>query len=555
MTAPVTGGLIGFIAFGSSLGLELINPGNVDWLLHGDWRIHFLGWHLFRHGPWTFPIGATPLLAAPVGSSVGLTDSIPLAAFIVKALGPALPPDIQYFGLWLASCFVLQGVFGALLMRLATKRVLLQVLGAGLLVLSPPLVFRVAHPALTAHWLLLAALWLYFRTGPFVPSARVFAGWAVIAGIVSATHPYLLLMVLMVMGAAYARGVIGMPRGVLRAAGHLSGVVALCGLILWQCGYFIVNTTSDLQGTGFGFLSMNLLSPITPIGSSLFGSDTFAQATLGQYEGYAYLGAGMLLLAGIAIIRWALAVPRLLKSGIGWQHLPFALVCSLLTILALSPGVTLGEHLLFTYPAEWWGPLTLFRSSGRMFWPVYYAIGFGILTGVSKLPYRSAVVLLTIALGLQAVDLRGQYRATRDHRALGFNNPLKSSFWRTVPGYYKRLTLVPTSLCTPSLAFDERAFLLLAGHHRLAVNAGAAARYDVLKARQHCSALSGQLRRGEVLHDELYVLSRDAAAVFQASASTTLMCTPVDGFTVCFSSATHPAWQNSYEVAATSVPQ
>ena len=82
----------------------------------------------------------------------------------------------------------------------------------------------------------------------------------------------------------------------------------------------------------------------------------------------------MLLLAGVALLWVAVAMPRLIR-GIGWQHLPFALACIVLTILALSPGVTLGTQLLFTYPAEWWGPLTLLRSSGRMFWPVYYAIG------------------------------------------------------------------------------------------------------------------------------------------------------------------------------------
>ena len=74
------GGVTGFLAFSSSLGLEVIDPRAYDWLLRDDWRIHFLGWHLFRAGPWELPLGATPLLRAPVGSSVGLTDSIPILA-------------------------------------------------------------------------------------------------------------------------------------------------------------------------------------------------------------------------------------------------------------------------------------------------------------------------------------------------------------------------------------------------------------------------------------------------------------------------------------------
>ena len=547
--APLAGGLIGLVAFASSLGLEVLDPRNTEWLLHGDWRIHFLGWHMFRHGPWTWPIGATPLLASPVGSSVGLTDSIPLAAVLFKGLDPALPQVFQYFGLWLCSCFVLQGVFGAMLMRQATERVPLQILGAALLVLSPALVFRVAHPALTAHWLLLAALWLYFRKRGNAPP-RLFLGWAVIAGIASGTHPYLLVMVLMLMGAAYARQVIVAPATTFRVACSLVAVVGLCSVILWQSGYFIVETTSDLQGTGFGFLSMNLLSPISPLSGSLFGAAPFRQASAGQYEGYAYLGAGMLLLSGVAVVRLAWTVPRVIKSALAWQHLPFVLACTILTILAVSPGVTLGERLLFTYPAEWWGPLTLFRSSGRMFWPVYYAIAFGTLGVIAKLGYRTAIVLLTIAVGLQAADLRGHYRATRDHRTLGFNNPLKSPFWAVAPPHYERLTLVPTSLCTPSIAFDDRAFILLAGRHGLAVNAGAAARHDLQRARQHCSELSQQLRSGHVAEDALYVLSSDAAALFKSAAGAALACTAVDRFTVCFSPRTRLAWQDAFDIGA-----
>ena len=89
---------------------------------------------------------------------------------------PSSADSFQFIGLWLVLSFALQGVFGALLMQLATPRPTLQLLGATLLILSPPLIFRILHAALTAHWLLLAALWLCLRHDADVPSRRLRIG-------------------------------------------------------------------------------------------------------------------------------------------------------------------------------------------------------------------------------------------------------------------------------------------------------------------------------------------------------------------------------------------
>src|SRR4029450_9307373 len=117
------------------LGPSLVNPTNIDWLMHADYRLHFLGWHLYRHGPWTLPLGASPLPIWAVGSSIGLTDAIPIVAVPLKLLDAVLPANFQFIGMWLVLSFALQGVCGALLMQLATPRPLLQLLGATVLML------------------------------------------------------------------------------------------------------------------------------------------------------------------------------------------------------------------------------------------------------------------------------------------------------------------------------------------------------------------------------------------------------------------------------------
>ena len=109
---PAMAGLVGAVALIASLGPSIVHPTNIDWLMHADYRLHFLGWHLYRASPWTLPIGATPLHIWPVGSSVGLTDSMPVASVFFKLLDPLLPPIFQFIGLWFAASYALQGDFG-----------------------------------------------------------------------------------------------------------------------------------------------------------------------------------------------------------------------------------------------------------------------------------------------------------------------------------------------------------------------------------------------------------------------------------------------------------
>ena len=79
---PVPAAAAAMAAIGATavFGAEHVYPLHTEWLMRGDFALHFLGWHVYRTSPWTLPLGATPHLIWPVGSSVGLTDSIPLAS-------------------------------------------------------------------------------------------------------------------------------------------------------------------------------------------------------------------------------------------------------------------------------------------------------------------------------------------------------------------------------------------------------------------------------------------------------------------------------------------
>jgi hypothetical protein len=542
---PLAAGGFGFFTFAISLGLVLVAPTNFGWLIHsGDTVIHFFGWHIFREAPWTNPIGASPLILSPVGSSVGLMDAIPVLAFAFKPFSDLLPTYFQYIGLWLLGCFVLQGVFGALLMQVATPRPALQLLGACLLVMSPPMVVRYGHAALTAHWLLLAALWLYFRFAhaPLGP-------WLLVAAFAAATHPYLCFMVVAIAAAAYARAVLERPVAWWRKALQFAAVLGCVAMVFWQCGYFVVGG-EDRQGAGFGHFSMNVLSLVLPV--RVYGVEPARSwtPTEGQYEGIAYLGVGLLALALVVVLLPAgrRALAALWRAHWSWTHLVFAIALCVLTLLALSPTIAFGSRNVLEYDPGWWGPLAIFRASGRMIWPVFYTLVFLILLVTTRLPFRVAVVLLAAAVGLQGAELSEAYRGLRMVRERGFTNELVSPFWQVVPRHYRRMVLYPTHICTQQNALDPRPFALVAGRDGLAINVGLAARVDMPRLEEYCGALEQEFRQG-VLHDDaIYVLHRSLVNGWRARAANPALCTIVDQYGVCVARETMARWQEEYDI-------
>jgi hypothetical protein len=440
-------------------------------------------------------------------------------------------------------------------MRLVTPRPALQLLGASLLILSPPLIFRILHAALTAHWLVLAALWLSLKPDAAVPTWRQCATWAVLLAASAATQPYIMFMILVLMLAAHFRQVMAAPRRVLRIAAHVAIVSAAAIVSLWQSGSLMVRSEEGLEVGGFGSWSSNLLAFIMPTeGRSLFWRGPIWYAQNGQYEGYAYLGAGMLLLAAIALVGRLIS-----RRRIAWRKLrefgPLLLALLFLEAMALGPSITWGSKTIYEYDVDWWGPLTIFRTQGRMVWPIFYATAIAILFAISRFRYRMAVTCLALGLLVQVVDVAGMTRYIRDTRTWGFRNPLQSAFWNVVPAYYEHLVLVPSNLCVGGGYIDDAAFSLLAGRFGLGINSGMTARYDVYKARTYCHELDVEVASGRPRKSSLYIVRADRLARARApQTGDDARCTMVDGFGVCFTEDSYSRWKDSFDVVRSRLP-
>lgn len=521
-------------------GVRVITPTEVAWTMQSDWRIHFLGWHVFRHEPWHLPLGRIDSYFQPLGTAIGFTDSIPVAAFVLKPFSALLPASFQYLGLWLLLCFALQGVFAVLLMRLWTSSVAQQLLGAACFILVPTLLARVGHPALCSHWLLLWALWLYLRADrlPRAPLAQS----AVVALVAGMVHPYLALMVIGLLGAMGVR---------LLLARRVSGIavvaVGVCGMLAgwWLSGLFTVAGAENLMSEGLTKYSTNLLAPITPTGWSMFLPEIPLGAEGQSWEGFHYFGLGLLLLLiGAVVARVAMSGER--HTVTLW---PLVIVAALLAIYSLSPRVTFGGAVVAEINSPLIDRLAIFRATGRFFWPAgYLMLTMALAVVVSRLPARVATAVLCAVIAVQIADLRGVYafrrQTSRGDAFYAWRPSMASPAWDRLLPNYAHIVVYPPTYCGQS-PVDIESLTYLAGLHRLTLNSGLVARYDETRRRAACREIADALLRGEVDDSRIYLGRPGEIDLLKKLAKQPVVCGVIDAVGVCATTRSYERWRDA----------
>jgi hypothetical protein len=539
-------------AFGAAFfiwiaGVRVIAPTEVDWTFKLDWRVHFLGWHFFRHEPWHLPPGRIDGYFVPLGTAIGFTDSIPLAAFALKPFVAFLPMPFQYLGAWLLLCYALQGVFGVLIARLFTPSALLQVLSGASLVLIPTLLMRLDHPALCAHWLLLWALWLYLRFDR--DRHRLFLQVGVLGLLAGLVHPYLAVMVFGLFAALSLRVLMAARQlGWSRATSAATLVLALAATMIltgwWASGLFTVTGVGNLASEGLGKYSLNLLAPITPTGWSRWLPEWPLGAEGQAHEGFHYFGAGLLglVLLGAAARAWR-AEPR------GPRLWPAVAVCSIFALYAISPRITLGSLVIADVHFDWLERASIFRATARFFWPASYLLIVAALGSVLlRVPAKPAAVLLATLVALQVGDLQRPLRerlyGRHDPQWYAWNRVFVSPAWSAALPHYDHMILYPPPHCgSPPTSFEAVAFL--AGLHALTINGALVARYDEAKRAASCESLGRSLLAGDV--DDRSVYLGDPALIpgFKSNARKPLRCGVIDAIGVCVTAASYASWQSA----------
>jgi len=488
--------LLGICSFWAITGGRVLNGRNIAWLQGGDPSTYFLGWHFFRLTPWSLPPGANPRYGMEIGSAIAYTDNVPLFAFLFKAIARWLPMPFQYFGIWLLLCFVLQAWFAWLLVGLVT-RVPLQRAGATLLfVVAPPLLYRLnGHYQMCAQWLVLAALYLCFGPRRLARGAA----WPLLAYSVALIHWYITVMVLGLWSADWLRRVIfegWKPADFVQ----LVAIPALVLLAFWQTGLFVVGRL--LVQHGFGEYKMNLLSLVDPSGWSYVLKD-IPEGT-SEYEGFNFLGLGGLLLVILALPATKRAWPWLRAKREYWPLLALFLG---LTLFAISNRIGFaGYSFEIPLPASWIERANMVRSSGRMFWPVYYVLLLICARSLFRnYSTRIATILLLAIVSIQVVDTSAGWLENRRHLLTfgsTWDSPLRSPFWAQVPGTYRSLHTVPVRSMGPH--YDD--FAYFAAMHDMSTDAVYLARVDIAKRNAASGRAIHALKSGQYEPGALYVV-------------------------------------------------
>lgn len=505
---------LGLFVVWSAFGGFILPPSDTGWMLSGrigpDPVQYWLGWTAFARDAWRWPPGANPGWGMELASSVFYSDSIPLLAFLFKALRPVVEVA-QYWGFWIYACGALQAVLAWALMGRVTQAPMARLAAAGLFVMQPLLLARLGgHFALGGQFLLLAGLWLCVVPGQGLRRA---AAWAALLAASALVQAYLLPMA----GALWAADWLARAADRDRRGGALIGAEALgvpaAGVAgLWAGGFFLLGGGFGGTWGGYGKMQLDLLAPFD---RGYWGSILPDIATADHLEaGNSYPGLGALAVLALGALAW-LAGPR----GALRRHWALVLVLAGLLLLAITHRVAIGgrEFEVIPLPAFIVAQADALRASERFFWPVLYAALFGAAAAlVGRLGAGRAGVLLFAALMLQAVDLRPGF--ARLHHYFAPQPPvvplrLADPFWTEAARRYAYVRVVPTGMQATN--WEEVA--VYAATRGLETDAVYLARLDPRVVEAVNARVAALLEQGAHEPRTFYVLG-DAAALARARA-------------------------------------
>lgn len=284
-------------------------------------------------------------------------------------------------------------------------------------------------------------------------------------------HPYLSAMCLAVLTAALidvARQRGQWSRSVLVLATALAGAVVLAA----SMGLF----AGGMSTGAYGHHALRLNAPFC-------GGEGARWLTCdpGGGESMAYLGAGALLLVILAVVR-----PAQPWRALAQRHAGLAIVGVLLTLLAISHMIGVGQHILVALPlpARLVELLGTFQASARFFWPVAYLATFAALATVLRWRHSGAAwLVIALALALQWTDTstrRGQIRANAAEPV-----PRQAAQWPAALRGIQDVAIYPAFGCGALDAFAYLPVQYLAMREGASLNTAYAARGAADCAAKH----------------------------------------------------------------------
>ncbi len=506
-----------------SYGLSIINPENINWLMsvHHDWGTHYLGWAFYREDPWAFPLGFTESYNYPLGTNVGFTDTIPLLAFIFKPLRFLMSEDFQFFGLWLFICHFLTAVYTFKIFNLYKVNVWLTFLVVILIAANPVLLFRCIHPALSSHFLIVASIYNYLRHSN-ANANRINIEQIVIFFIAGTVNPYISVMIfgfniILPLKHYFIERSINLKQLIIYPV-----VSFLLVMIFWLVfGMVELNNPTNLASVEkYNFYSFNLNSFFNSYGHySKFFPD-LGSTDPRQYEGFAYLGIGFMIIILCSIVLFAtLCYRKKITTQIIKKYSFLLLLCIGLTLFAITNELSFGKQTFATLPLP--GIIEklgfIFRASGRFVWPLYYLMLILSLLLFTRINLSNKIktIILTLITILQVYDTQKLF-AQWNLPSGSYDTPLSDQKWLEVMKQFDNIIVYPPFTYNYNMTYtnDYQDLCYLALKAKKPISNAYVARTNVGKAQSFTIDLLKKLNRGEIDENRLFITTAEHLSGF-----------------------------------------
>lgn len=465
-------GLLGALCFIAIYGVKILNPAYDDWLFAGgDLTQHYTGWLFFRRSDWHMPFGLIDGLLGEISFSLMYTDSIPLFALFFKLLSPILPETFQYFGIWGLFCFVLNGSFASLLIHKFNKNPIFCVLGSSIFILCPAIFHRMyGQEALAGHYVIILGLvlWAYQNHAWKIKWMKLGMPailWGCTGILAVYTHMYFLPLVYCSMLAAMITDIFHYKKIVRPICCFVS--LTVCSLLaLAGIGAFYGNGSSAAYGLGYVSANLNTFWNGMPLGGDgiFVGYPSYGSSFLkeipygpGQYEGFAYLGLGVLLAVVLSLLilfryfdKQAGGFSTSLKLAVlryKWYIIAFAATFIISLFFAVSPICMFNDKVLYSidYPDKIVEILGIFRASGRFAWFADYLIFTAVLFAFSKIDGKRIMILtLSVCICIQLADLKDLISSRKWYKETQtYTSPLVDPRWDELADGCDKLVILP----------------------------------------------------------------------------------------------------------------
>ena len=516
--------LIGSLLFLYIVGFQVVPFDNIYWLIDClthegipmicDSQQHLLGWLFFRSTDFfQFPLLKNISYGLYYGSSLIFTDSLPIFALLFRPFDHIIEFEFQYLGLWIFCSFIMQAFFADRILRLYIDDNKYIFISTIFFCIAPIFLNKLffSHIALSSHWIILASIYIYLRKDF---SIKIWLALIILAALV---HGYYIAFVsiIFLMDITKYHLETKKTKDVMVFLGTFFSTMVVT---LYSLGYFILG--GNFSNRGYGTFRMNLNALFDPkaevsLNASMLFKDLATPSInsgFGDYEGYNFLGSGIICLTLLSIY-FCLKNREKLASYFNSANIKVIIVFSfLIFIYSISNNISFGETEIFTYTLPKFTKIITksFRSSGRFFWINYYLIYIIVLIAIYQYSGRYRFHLILLCFILQFVDMRPAFndlsrvfhKNPQQYSSIYEKNiPLANSMWEEISKKYTRIFyIIPNR-------FPERYFPLayLAAKNKMEINFGYFARVDKKKVKKYNDALLKEVENRKFNQNTLYV--------------------------------------------------